>query len=329
MKMITLEEVVALLKEHDKFKILTHSYPDGDTLGCAFALAFALRKLGKKANIAINGSLPSKFGYLAERYEEQDFAHEYVVSVDVAAMTLLGDSVMKGVDHIDLCVDHHSSNTIVADNIYVDPTAAAACEIIYEIVTALGAELDGDIAAGIYTGVSTDTGCFCYSNTTGRTHRIAAEVMPYCDWQMINYINFVIKTRAKISMERMIFETMEFYAGGSCAVVYTTLAMQQELGAGDDEMEGLASIPRQVEGVVMGITMREKEGGIFKVSVRTNDGIDASAFCKKFGGGGHPGAGGCTVEGDLETVKKKLVTAAVAYLEGTDEEADESGEAAE
>lgn len=314
MRMITLDEVVALLKENDKIKILTHSYPDGDTLGCAFALAFALRKMGKYANIAVNGALPSKFGYLAVNYEDQDFEPEYIVSVDVAAMALLGDGVMQGVEKIDLCIDHHPTNTVVADNIYVDASSAAAAEIIYRIIGMLGAELDSDIAAGIYTGISTDTGCFCYTNTTSRTHRIAAEVMPLCDWQKINYINFVIKTRAKLRMERMIYETMEFYAGGRCAVVYTTLDMQQKLGAGDDEMEGLASIPRQVEGVQMGITMREKEGGVFKISVRTNDGIDAAAFCKQFGGGGHPAAAGCSVEGDLDTVKKALVKAAEAFL---------------
>lgn len=314
MRMITLDEVAELLRENDRYKILTHSYPDGDTLGSAFALVYALRRMGKQANIAVNGPLPSKFGYLAVNYEEQSFTPAYIVSVDVAAMTLLGDSVMDGVDKIDLCIDHHRTNTVVADNIYVDGTAAAAAEIIWDLILKLGVEPDADIASGIYTGISTDTGCFCYSNTTERTHMTAAQVMPLCDWQNINYENFVIKTRAKIKMERMIFETMEFYAGGRCAVVYTTLEMQRTLGAGDDEMEGLASIPRQVEGVQMGITMREKEGGVFKISVRTNDGIDAAAFCKQFGGGGHPAAAGCSIEGSLAEVKKQLVDAAEAYL---------------
>lgn len=314
MRMITLDEVASLLKENDCFKLLTHSYPDGDTLGGAFALAFALRKMGKKVNVAVNGPVPSKFRYLVKNYEEQEFTPAYIVSVDVAAMTLLGDSVMEGVNKIDLCIDHHRTNTVVADNIYVDGDAAAASETIYQLVELLGVELDEDIAGGIYTGISTDTGCFCYTNTTPRTHQIAAAVIPYCDWKKINYINFVVRTRAKIKMERMIYDTMEFYAGGKCAVVYTTLAMQKMLGAGDDEMEGLASIPRQVEGVQMGITMREKDGGVFKVSVRTNDGINAAEFCKKFGGGGHPAAAGCSVEGDLATVKKLLVDAAEAYI---------------
>ena len=314
MRMITLDEVAALLKEHDKFRILTHSYPDGDTLGSGFALIYALRKLGKKADIAVNGPVPTKFRYLAEGYTDMGFEPEYIVSVDVAAMTLLGDSVMKGVDKIDLCIDHHRTNTVLADYTYLDTEAAAAAEIIYQLILMLGVEPDRDIAAGIYTGVSTDTGCFCYSNTTPRTHSIAAAVMPLCDWQMINYENFVIKTRAKIRMERMIYDSMEFCAGGRCAVVYTTLKAQQAIGAGDDEMEGLASIPRQVEGVLMGITMREKEGGVFKISVRTNDGIDASEFCKQFGGGGHPAASGCSIYGDLDTVKKMLEDAAEAYL---------------
>ena len=314
MRMITLDEVASLLKENDHFKLLTHSYPDGDTLGGAFALAFILRKMGKKANVAVNGPVPSKFRYLIEHYEEQDFVPEYVVSVDVAAMTLLGDSVMQGVEKIDLCIDHHRTNTVVADNIYVDTCAAAASETIWQLMGLLGVEPDADIASGVYTGISTDTGCFCYANTTPRTHQIAAEVIPYCDWQSINYINFVVKSRAKIKMERMIYDTMEFYAGGKCAVVYTTLAMQTALGAGDDEMEGLASIPRQVEGVEMGITMREKEGGVFKISVRTNEGINAAEFCKQFNGGGHPGAAGCSLTGDLASVKKQLVDAAEAFI---------------
>lgn len=314
MRQITLDEAASLLKEHDRFRLLTHSYPDGDTLGCAFALCFALRKTGKLCNVAIDGKLPSKFSYLAKNYKEQDFAFEYVVSVDVAAPQLLSDSVKEGVDHIDLCLDHHRTNSVEADHVYVDASAAAAAEIIWQLLEMLEVELDEDIAAGIYTGVSTDTGCFVYSNTTPRTHAIAAAVMPCCDWNMINNINFVVKSRAKVKMERMIYDTMEFYAGGQCAIVYTTLAMQEALGAGDDEMEGLASIPRQIEGVKMGITMREKEGGVFKISVRTNEGIDAAGFCKQFGGGGHPAASGCSIEGSLGDVKLKLIEAAEDYL---------------
>lgn len=314
MKTITLDKAAALLLAHDRIKILTHTYPDGDCLGSGYALAFMLRKLGKKANVAVDGNLPSKFGYLIENYEEQDFIPEYIVSVDVAAPSLLGESVMQGVGKIDLCIDHHGTNSIEADYMYVDSGAAAAAEIIWQLLIPLGVEIDSDIATGIYTGISTDTGCFVYTNTTPRTHHIAASVMPFCDWNRINYINFVLKTRAKMKLEREILDTIEYYSDGKIAIIYTTLKMCEKLGTGDDEMEGLASIPREIEGVKMGITMREKEGGVFKISVRTNDGIDAAAFCKRFDGGGHPAAAGCSIEGDLKTVKAKLVAAAEETL---------------
>ena len=315
MKKITLLEAAKLLSKNDNFHILTHRYPDGDTLGCAYALCYALRDMGKKANVIVNGKLPSKFTYLAENYEEQSFDLQYVVSVDVAALSLLGDYEDEYKGKINLCLDHHGSNSVEADNVFVDASCAAACEIIYKLIKELGVEITRDIANAVYTGISTDTGCFCYSNTTASTHRIAAEIMELgCDFEKINRINFETKTRAKLKMERMIYDTMEFYCSGKCAVIYTTLAMQNSLNAGDDEMEGLASIPRQIEGVKIGITMREKEDGTFKISVRTNDGIDACAFCARFGGGGHIAASGCSIKGDLQTVKYMLIKAAEEVL---------------
>lgn len=315
MRMITLSEVATLLNENDNFHILTHRYPDGDTLGCGFALCYALRTLGKNANVKVCGKVPSKFSYLVENYVEQDFVCDFVVSVDVAAPSLLGEYEEEYADKIDLCIDHHGSNSIKADNIFVDASCAAASEIIYVLIKQMDCEITKEIADCIYTGISTDTGCFCYSNTTAQTHRIAAEVIELgCDNREINRINFETKSRAKLKMERMVYDTMEFYCGGKCAIIYTTLAMQKALCAGDDEMEGLASIPRQVEGVLMGITMREKEDGTFKVSVRTNDGINASEFCARFGGGGHPAASGCSIKGDLQTVKYMLIRAAEEVL---------------
>lgn len=314
MRMITLTEAATLLTENDNFHILTHRYPDGDTLGSAFALCYALRTLGKCANVKVNGKLPSKFKYLVENYVDQDFTCDFVVSVDVAAPSLLGE-LSEYEDKIDLCIDHHGSNSMVADNICVDSTCAAAAEIIFVLLKAMKVEFTRDICNAIYTGISTDTGCFCYTNTTAQTHHIAAEVIELgCDFEMINRINFETKTRAKLKMERMVLDTMEFYCGGKCAIIYTTIAMQKALCAGDDEMEGLASIPRQIEGVKMGITMREKEDGTFKVSVRTNDGINASEFCQRFGGGGHIAASGCSIKGDLQTAKYMLIKAAEEVL---------------
>ncbi|MEE1218532.1 MAG: bifunctional oligoribonuclease/PAP phosphatase NrnA [Ruminococcus sp.] len=311
---MNLYDIAEYLKTYDNYEILTHAYPDGDTLGSAYALCMALQQMGKNARV-ITTNIPSKFVYLLNGVKEQYFACEKIISVDVAAESLLGSNMSSYVGKIDLCIDHHGTNTVNATNKYVDKTAAAACEIMYKLLLRLKTNFTKEIANCLYTGISTDTGCFRYTNTSSETMRIAANLMDCgCDTAYINKAMFETKSKEKIMLERAVYDTMSFYADGKCAIIHTTLEMFKALNIGDDEMEGLASIPRQIEGVLIGITMREKEGGFFKISVRTNENINASDFCGIFGGGGHPAASGCTIEGDLETVKSKLVKAVEEFL---------------
>ncbi|MBQ8001762.1 MAG: bifunctional oligoribonuclease/PAP phosphatase NrnA [Ruminococcus sp.] len=307
--------VADILKEKDNIEILTHHYPDGDTLGSAYALCLMLQSLGKHARVITSGTVARKYDFLKKGVEMQSFEREFVVSVDVAAASLLGENQAEYEDIIDLCIDHHGTNSISAKNSYVDANAAAASEIIYELSKAMDIELTQDMASCIYTGISTDTGCFRYSNTTPCTMLIASELMAVTpNWHQINTEMFEVKTREKLNLERMVYDTLEYSCEGKCALIYTTLEMQEKAGIGDDEMEGLASIPRQIEGVLLGITMREKADGTFKISVRSNKDVSASDFCARFGGGGHKAAAGCTVEGDLETVKNLLLSAAREML---------------
>ncbi|MBR3972256.1 MAG: DHH family phosphoesterase [Ruminococcus sp.] len=313
--MISLLSVAQILKEKDNVEILTHHYPDGDTLGSAYALCLALQLLGKNARVITSGTPAKKYDFLKEGVKEQEFNCKFVVSVDVAAPSLLGENREKYENIIDLCIDHHKINSIEAKGKFVDAEAAAAGEIIYRLLKEMNVELTPGIASCIYTAVSTDTGCFRYSNTTPETLRIAAELMGITPhWHRINTVMFEMKSKEKLRLERMVYKTLEYFCEGKCAVIYTTLKMQQESGVPDGELEGLASIPRQIEGVLLGITMKEKEEGVFKVSVRSNEDINAAEFCARFGGGGHNAAAGCTVEGTLEEAKAKLIEAAEEIL---------------
>lgn len=308
---MTLKEVANLILQHNNFDILTHNYPDGDCIGSAFALAHALKQIGKNARV-ITTDRQKKFEFLFESYSAPEFEREYVISTDVADEKLLGANRKEYEGKIDLCIDHHKSNVINAPYKYVDADSAAAGEIIYELIPLLGAEYTKEIADCLYTAISTDTGCFRYTNTTSRTMRIAAELIDLnCDSGYINKEMFETKSKARVELEREILESMIFCADDKCAIIYTTREMTE--GLGDDETEGIASIPRQIEGVKMGITVREKEKD-YKVSVRTNDGVDACAFCKQFGGGGHVAASGCTLKGDLQSVLDTLINAAEMYI---------------
>ena len=299
-----------LLRKADDVFILTHQYPDGDTLGSSGALCRALQKMGKRARIVCSDPIPCKYDYLFSSLEKQEFAEKYIVSTDVADTQLLGNKLMKYADKIDLCIDHHPSNSISAGYVVVDETAAATTEIIYRLLKELGAPIDSAIANCIYTGISTDTGCFRYTNATPATYRIAAKMMECgADAATINRLMFDTKSRARLEIERRVLDTMDFYFDDRCAVVYVTRQMVRDAKCGDDDMDGLAAMPRQVEGVKVGVTMREKADGSFKISLRTTEGISASDICAQFGGGGHYAAAGCTIEGSVQQVKEKIVAA--------------------
>lgn len=306
-----LKKVANLILQQNNFDILTHNYPDGDCIGSAFALAHALKQIGKNARV-ITTDRQKKFEFIFSGYEEPDFESGYIVSVDVADEKLLGVNRKKYEGKIDLCIDHHKSNRVEAPYKYVDANAAAAGEIIYELLPLLGAKYNKEIADCLYTAISTDTGCFRYTNTTSRTMRIAADLIDLgCDNEYINKVMFETKSKARVELEKKILENMIFCADDKCAIIYTTKEMTD--GLSDDETEGIASIPRQIEGVKMGITVREKEND-YKISVRTNDNVDACEFCHQFGGGGHAAASGCTLKGDLSGVLEKLKTAAEELL---------------
>ena len=309
-----LRETAAFLRERDCFDILTHDYPDGDTLGSGFALCLALQQMGKKARV-ITTFLPKDFVFLTNEIREQDFETQTVVTVDVADVRLLGKNRAAYEGRIDLCIDHHMTNVVDAPLRLVDGHAAANCAILYKLFREMGITWTRAIANCLYTGISTDTGCFRYTNTTAETLRIGADIIDIgCDTAYINKVMFETKTKKKLALEREVYDTIEYCFDDRCAIIAVTCDMQRSIGVSDGELEGLASIPRQIEGVEIGITLREKAPGEFKVSVRTNGQVSASALCATLGGGGHSAAAGCTVKGTLDEAKAQLKAAAAKFL---------------
>lgn len=315
--MMMLESVAKTLLSKDKILILTHRSPDGDTIGSGYALAMALRKLGKSVKVDCTDPFPEKYSYFTDKLEKLEFDEEFVVSVDIADTKLLGEKLSDYADKIDLCIDHHGSNTKYAKEYYVEASAAAAAQVIAKLIRLMNVEFDKDIANAIYTGITTDTGCFRYTNVTAETHRIAADMIDCgAESGMINRLMFETKSRSRLEIERRVMDSIQFYLDGRCAIAYATIDMMKESGAVDNDMEGVSSLPRQIEGVMAGITLREKNNGKFKVSVRTTDELDASAICANFGGGGHKAAAGCMITGTLNEAIEQIIEVVRQALEG-------------
>lgn len=310
-KHITEQEAANLLLAADDVLLLAHRYPDGDTLGSNYALCLALQALGKRARVLCGDPIPERYEYMTEGVDFPEFEPVFICAVDVADPKLLGDDVEAAYGHrVDLCIDHHNTNVGYAAATCVDDTCAAAAMVVMRVIRHMGITLTPAMASCLYTGIATDSGCFKYLNADATAHRMAAECIEVgIPYEMINRTHFDIKSRARIELERMALDGMEFHHHGRVALMPITLDMISRSGATENDMEGLTPLPRQIEGVWVGITLRQKEDGNYKISVRTGHHADATVICGILGGGGHTRAAGCTVDGTLEEAKATILAA--------------------
>lgn len=313
-RMNNITQVADFLKGNDNYAILTHQFPDGDTLGSAYALCEMLQQIGKKAKVLVNGNIPAKFLYLEAGINKIEFKSETIISVDVADSKLLGELEIY-TPQIKLAIDHHETHRIFAENYYIK-CSASNCENIFELGNALGITFTKTISNAIYTGMITDTGCFKFTNTTVETHLIAAKLMEYgCDAYTINKAMFDTVSKNKKALESYVIGEMQYFHNDEVAFAYTTKEILKRFNITEEQVEGISAIPRTIEGVKVGITLRQKNENTFKVSVRTNDGISASAICARFGGGGHKAAAGCAIDGTVEQVKEVILPVVYEFLE--------------
>lgn len=313
------KECLKLLTENEEFIVLSHEHPDGDTLGSAFALCEVLRLMGKKRKFLCADEITKDFSFMVEGFENDDVSNPFIISVDVADEELLGSLVTDFGGKIDLCIDHHMSNTYFAKNSYV-VDRSACCEIIYELLESLGIEDNEYIRNCIYTGVATDTGCFRYQNTNAATFKVVAEIMGKgVDSHHINKLMFETKTKSFLELELMARKTLEYHFDGKCAIITITQQMYKDSGSTEHECYPITALPRQIEGVIVGAVIKEKEDGSYSISVRTDEGTDASEICARLGGGGHKGAAGCRPECGYEEAKKLLLQSVKISLDGIEQ----------
>lgn len=307
---LTVQEAAARLRQMDNVLLLTHVRPDGDTIGSAAALCQALRDMGKTAYLLYNPEITDTYApYAAPYWAPEDFAPAHIVSTDIAALNLLPDNATPYAGRIELAIDHHGSHGFFAPNVCLDAEAAACGEIIYHIIQEL-TPVTPVIAMALYVAISTDTGCFVYTNTTADTHRIAAELLETgIDVGPVNKALFRTKSKTRLAMEARMVADMELYDSDRVVVMSIPLSLRQELHATEADIEELSSLAALVEGTDCGITLRELKPGKVKLSLRTGPRVDACAVCQQLGGGGHKAAAGATVDGTLKDAKALVLQA--------------------
>ena len=308
---MTPQEAAAFLTAHDNYLILTHVRPDGDTIGCGAGLCRALRQIGKTAYVLENPEITDLYtSYVEELTIRAEPVGCTVVSVDIASRSLFTDLAQPYLDRVDLAIDHHPSQEFFAKATCLDSKRAACGQLVLEIVKQF-ADITPEIGEALYVAISTDCGCFQYSNTDASAHRAAAELMESgFDPYPVNRKLFRTKTFKRLKLESMLTAGMELRDGGATALVFLTRKMIEEVGAGEGDMDNISAFVGQIEGVKNGVTLKETGDGHVKISLRTDPGdLNASRVCALLGGGGHAAAAGAMMEGTMEDVRQAVIGA--------------------
>lgn len=321
------DEAAELICAHKKILILFHVHPDGDSVGSAFALRAFVEHIGGEAVCVCADELPERFRFITDGVQEsvrveaipEGFAPDLTVSVDTASPSQLGAlyEIYKG--KIDLMIDHHGKGTYYA-NYCIDPKAAACGEVLYEVLVRAAAKKgEADLPFGvsrlIYTAISSDTGCFRYSNVSPATHLLAAKLIACgVDGADINHRLFGIKTLKQMQVEHAGFERMNLHVGGKVAIITFPYDLKTQYGADDEALETLIDVARCVKGVdIAAVIKQPTEENRFRVSMRSSCDFDVSEICALYGGGGHVRAAGCTITADSILSAEMTVVLAVEH----------------
>lgn len=311
-----LSEIGKLIKEKDRFAIVSHISPDGDALGSSLGLYNALKEVGKSADFYINDNLPHKYSYLPgfseskklEEFSEKD-RYECLFVLDCSDMDRFRElnSLISKADVI-INIDHHISNTLFGDINFVDSNASSVGEIIYQLLKINGFTISNQTAECLYTSILTDTGGFKYSNTTSITFSIVGDLINTgIDFSDIYNRVFDVKTYEKVKLLSSVTSSLEMAFNGRVAILTLTQKMLEENNAKEEDSDEFVNIARDIEGTEVGIFIKERDKNSCKVSLRSKKYIDVRKIAEIFGGGGHIRAAGCTINKNTFEAKKMIV----------------------
>lgn len=313
----TLQAVKEYIIGHDDFLVISHVGPDGDAVGSSLAMANLLKNLNKRFTVVNEGSCPRKFSYLhlfdqiinlSKHSVERTFEH--IIAVDVADFSRLGDASHLFAENAYIVnIDHHPTNTLFGQLNLIRSDAASTTEILFDLIYHhFPQELDTHVAESLYTGLLTDTGGFRYANTTQAVLEKAANLLKY-DIKPGKIAERALETISASFLEllKISLNSLTFAFERKVALLSISLADLEKAGATKEDVDGLVAYPRNIEGVEVGILLKEWAEDEVKVSLRSKDVVDVSAIAQKNGGGGHVRAAGFTFYGDLSAAKQHIL----------------------
>ena len=306
-------EIAAVLLERQSFILTSHARPDGDAIGSQMALGFALRALGKQVRNVNRDPAPLPYRDFPG-VSGMEIATFVTGDADAVVTLECSDLSRPGLDGLEpyfvVNVDHHLGNAMYGDANWFDGSAAACAEMVADIIDAMGVEWTPEIAAHLYLGIATDTGCFRHGPITARTfeacRRIALTGVEPAVLSRRIFDSFGI---GRVKLTGTMLSRMELLHGGRLAILQFDDALLEACGATIDDTEGLVNLPLGAREVAVVALFKGQKDGTTRVSLRSKGEVDVRSVAGLWGGGGHKNAAGCTFTGDVEAHKRAMVTA--------------------
>ena len=303
----TAAHVAAEIQRRQRFVVASHARPDGDAIGSSLAMALALERLGKEVRVVSRDRVPPQMQVFAgvDSIEVVDRVED---TGDAVIVLECGDTQRTGVAGLErgyvINIDHHPGNTLYGKVNWLDLSAAACGEMVFELIGQLGVALTPEIATHVYIAILTDTGAFHYSNITPRTFDICrqcveAGVNPPAVARSI----FDSNNLARLKLYGAVLHRMQLDPSGRIATVYVDQALARECGGTYEDTEGLVNLPLTVKDILAVAFFKENAPGDWRISMRSKGTIDVNAVAREFGGGGHTNASGCSARGEFADLK--------------------------
>jgi len=314
-----LSQVVELIENKQNFAITTHFRPDGDGIGSSLGLCWLLRSLGKNAEVIASDGIPPAYLQLPGADEIRQIS-EIDKSYDAVFVIECSDVARPHIKNLEnqftVNIDHHSTCAHFGSINWIDPTASAVGEMIYNLCKAIGGRITREIAECLYLAIVTDTGSFHFPNTTERTLKVASELVKVgVKPAQISETVYNSYPWSRIELMRQVLSTIKRDESGRVAFMRQTVEMKKSSGAVDGDNNGFVNIPLAAKEVEAVVYMREIEPDVYRVSLRSKDGLNVARIAEKLGGGGHKNAAGCRAEGDWDTVEREIVSAVINAIE--------------
>lgn len=308
-----LSQVVELIENKDNFAITTHVKPDGDGVGSSLGLLWLLRSLGKNADVIVRGDVPPAYMSLPGAEEIRDVSRVNG-KYDAVFVIECSDLQRPGIDGLDkqftVNIDHHATSEHFGTINWIDSTASAVGEMIYNLCKAIGGKITSEIAECVYMALVTDTGSFHFPNTSDRTLKVASELIRAgAQPSKIGEAVYHSYPWSRIELMRQVLDTVRRDESGRIAIMRQTIEMKELAGSIDGDNNGFVNIPLAAREVLAVVYMREVGRNTYRASLRSKGNINVAKVAEQFGGGGHKNAAGLGVEGDWDAKEREIVDA--------------------